>query len=229
MTTTPASGTALRGPGLTDVRGMVMAHDAFRWSFAPMAGLVRAVAHGDTCRAGVVGEHVATVLGVLEGHHTSEDEHLWPRLLQRVPDELAPVVHLMESHHEGIHERMEEVLGLLPQWRARADAADGRALADAVQAMVALLDEHLAAEETHLLPIAARNVTQGEWDEMTEQSLKKIPLRFVPVAFGVMRKVADPEVVAADLAKAPAPIRLWLRLAADRAARRYAARLGVPL
>jgi hypothetical protein len=42
-----------------------------------------------------------------------------------------------------------------------------------------------------------------------------------------MRHVGDPEVVAADLAKAPLPIRVWLRLAADRAFRRYAAKVGI--
>ena len=224
MSTTSAP---LHGPGLTDVRGMIMAHDAFRWSLLPAPALVRAVEPGDLRRARVVARHVETILAVLEGHHTSEDELLWPRLLERVPDELAPVVHLMESQHEQVHEHLEQTLALLPRWRAGATAADRDGLGAAVEALVEVLTEHMAAEERHVLPLAARSVSEAEWSEVGERGIRKIPLGFLPTAFGIMRHVGDPDVVAADLAKAPPPIRLWLRLTSDRAFRRYAADVGI--
>lgn len=219
--------TPLHGPGLTDVRGMVMAHDAFRWSLLPAPALVRGVAPGDVRRTAVVASHVETTLAILEGHHTSEDELLWPRLLERVPEELAPVVHLMESQHAQIHDHLEQTLVLLPRWRASTAAVDRDRLATAVEALVESLTEHMAAEERHLLPLAARSVSDAEWAELGERGMRKIPFGFLPTAFGIMRHVGDPEVVAADLAKAPLPIRVWLRLSADRAFRRYAAALGI--
>lgn len=224
MSTTDAP---LHGPGLTDVRGMIMAHDAFRWSLLPAPALVRGVEAGDVRRAAVVARHVETILAVLEGHHTSEDELLWPRLLERVPDELAPVVHLMESQHSQIHDRLEETLSLLPSWRAGAAAADRDRLGTAVDALVEVLTEHMAAEERHLLPLAARSVSEEEWAELGERGMRKIPLPFLPTAFGIMRHVGDPDIVAADLAKAPLPIRVWLRLTSDRAFRRYATEVGI--
>jgi hemerythrin-like domain-containing protein len=224
MSTTDAR---LHGPGLTDVRGMIMAHDAFRWSLLPAPDLVRAVETGDERRAAVVAGHVETILTVLEGHHTSEDELLWPRLLERVPDDLAPVVHLMESQHEQIHEHLEQARALLPRWRSGAAATDRDRLGTALDALVEVLAEHMAAEEKHLLPLAARSVSETEWAEVGERGIRKIPFRFLPTAFGIMRHVGDPDVVAADLAKAPLPIRVWLRLVSDRAFRRYAAEVGI--
>ena len=218
---------ALHGPGLTDVRGMIMAHDAFRWSLLPAAELVRGVAAGDVRRAAVVARHLETPLAILEGHHTSEDALLWPKLLERVPEELMPVVHLMESQHEQVHEHLEQTLSLLPVWRDAAAAADRDRLAGEVDALVAILTEHMAAEEKHVLPLAAKAVSEEEWGAIGERGMRKIPLRFLPTAFGIMRHVGDPVIVAADLAKAPLPIRTWLRLTADRAFRRYAAELGI--
>ncbi|WP_395693671.1 hemerythrin domain-containing protein [Nocardioides sp.] len=212
---------------MIDVSGMIMAHDAFRWSLLPAADLVRGVADGDTRRAALVATHVETTLAILEGHHTSEDTLLWPRLLERVPEELAPVVHLMESQHEQIHEHLEQTLALLPRWRQGAAAGDREQLALAVDALVASLVEHMAAEEEHLLPLAARSMSESEWAELGERGIRKIPFRFLPTAFGIMRHVGDPVVVATDLAKAPLPIRTWLRLTADRAFTRYAAELGI--
>jgi hypothetical protein len=225
MSTTSAP---LHGPGLTDVRGMIMAHDAFRWSLLPAPALVRGVATGDVRRAAVVARHVETTLAILEGHHTSEDDLLWPRLLERVPEELAPVVHLMESQHEQVHHHLEETRSLLPRWRAGAAAADRDRLGTATDALVEVLVEHMAAEEQHLLPLAARSVSEAEWAELGERGMRKIPFGFLPTAFGIMRHVGDPAIVAADLAKAPLPIRTWLRLSADRAFRRYAAEVGIP-
>ena len=222
----PGAG-ALHGPGLTDVRGMIAAHDAFRWGFRPVARLVRDVPDGDRRRAGVVAEHLHTVLGMLEGHHTSEDTSLWPRLLERVPDELAPLVHQMEAQHEGIHDQLERVLALLPYWRATGARTSGAGLAAAVEELVSRLEEHMAAEETHVLPLAARAITPAEWAALGKSGMRKMSLRFVPVVFGAMRHVADPEVVADELAKAPAPLRLWLALTAERSFRRYSRRLGV--
>ena len=39
---------------------------------------------------------------VLDHHHAAEDKHLWPRLLDRGSESVAPVVHLMEGQHENI-------------------------------------------------------------------------------------------------------------------------------
>ncbi len=182
---------------------MIMAHDAFRWSLLPAPTLVREVPPGDVGRARVVAGHVETILLVLEGHHTSEDELLWPRLLERVPEQLAPVVHLMENQHAHIHDHLEQTAALLPAVARWRDGRRARRLAAAVEALVDALVEHMAAEERHLLPLAARSVSEAEWAELGERGLRKIPFRFLPTAFGIMRHVGDPAVVAPTWPRLP--------------------------
>ena len=48
------------------------------------------VPEGDRRRVDEVADHVDLWLGLVHHHHTIEDELLWDRLAQRVPDELAP-------------------------------------------------------------------------------------------------------------------------------------------
>lgn len=224
MTAKPSPG-ALHGPGLTDVRDMVMAHDAFRRMLHPAASLVGAVDHDDRRRADVVADHLELMLGLLQHHHEGEDELLWPLLLQRVPDELAPLVHLMQSQHETVHGTVDEVTTLLPQWRVNPDSASRVRLTNRVEHLVALLEEHLRDEEKHILPLAARTVTQSEWDAVTERNLKGLRPSKAPMVFGLFMEVGDPEIIAQALANAPAPVRLLLRLTARPAWRRYRRRV----
>lgn len=229
MTASPELLAQLNGPGLTDVRSMIMAHDAFRRALTGVPEVVRTVPDGDVERARFVAGHIDLILTMLQHHHESEDVLLWPVLLERVPDELAPIVHLMESQHEGVHAALEDVEKELPGWRERPAGTTAARLADRLEHLVVLLDEHLRAEETRLLPIAARTVSQPEWEAVGERSLKGIPPSKGPLIFGILMEVGDPALVAADLAKAPAPVRLLLRLTAARTWRRYSRRLFGPV
>jgi hypothetical protein len=117
------------GP-LTDTRVMNTLHTFFRREHRLAGGLLRGVADGDTTRSRVVGDHLDFLSRALHHHHTVEDRVLWPLLLERVPEELAPIVHLMESQHERVDGLIEEISGLLPGWTDTADAATGARLAD---------------------------------------------------------------------------------------------------
>ncbi len=212
----------LHGPGLTDVRMMVVAHGNFRRELGLSARAVRAAVHGDRRRRRVVAAHVELFLGLLHHHHSIEDDLLWAKLLDRVPAELAPLIHLMESQHEGVSALLTRAEKLLSIWRSGGDPADGAALADALDAFCQALFEHLHAEETHVLPIMAREITPQEWEEFTARGMESIPKRLTFVGFGMMRYEGDPEAIAAEVAKLPAPVRLLLPVLGDRAFRRYA-------
>jgi hypothetical protein len=106
-------------PGV-DTREMIAVHSAFRREFGLAPGLVRGVAPGDVQRAGVVADHLELIGSFLHHHHAGEDKLLWPKLLERVPAELAPTVELMERQHEGVHEVIEEMNAALGRWRAGA-------------------------------------------------------------------------------------------------------------
>src|SRR3712207_152261 len=155
---------------LTDVHDMVVVHRVFRRELRLIPQLVREVAPGDIARAGVLAGHARLVLTGLHGHHTAEDELLWPKLLDRcTPD--AELVHRMEAQHERVHDALEALGPALDRWEAEARPAVSVEVAAGFDALRAALVEHLDDEEREILPMAARHITQAEWDELGEHGV----------------------------------------------------------
>ncbi len=209
----------------TDTSVMPVIHSLFRRELRLAGGLLRGVAAGDTTRAAVVADHLALVDEVLHHHHTAEDDLLWPLLLERVPEDLAPIVHLMESQHERAEALLGEIGPLLAQWRATAGEVDRDRLAGLYDELYLALAEHLDAEEQRLLPIASRSVTQDEWEEMGRVARAGTPKGKELLVFGMITYDGGPEGVAKMMHGAPPPVR-WLvpRLGA-RAYRKHAQRV----
>ena len=202
---------------------MAVIHSLYRRELRLAPGLLRAVAAGDTARARVVADHLDLVDRHLHHHHTLEDRMLWPLLLERVPEELAPIVHLMESQHavvEGLLAEISDAAAAAGATTPRREARDR--LAELYDDLHRNLVEHLDAEEQRLLPIAARTVTQEEWDRMGEEGRDSTPRSELSLVFGMLAHDGDPEVVALMLAKAPAPVRLLVPRLGRRAFRRHA-------
>jgi hypothetical protein len=224
-----AQGPRLHGPGLTDVRMMQVVHSSFRRELGLSPAAVRAVAGGDRRRTSIVAGHTTLFLSLLHHHHTIEDDLLWEVLIARVPDELAPLVHVMQSQHEQVAALLEQAHEALGAWRRTASASDGEALAGILSSMCAALFEHLHAEETHLLPVMARHITAGEWEEFTAQGMSSISKRLMFLGFGMMLYEGDPEVIGIEMGKLPAPLRRLLPPLGRRSFRRYARRVhGTP-
>ncbi|NIK56785.1 hemerythrin domain-containing protein [Kribbella shirazensis] len=219
----------LHGPGLTDVRMMKVAHSSFRRELGLSPAAVRGVRAGDQRRTTTVADHVDLFLSLLHHHHTIEDDLLWSALLTRVPQELAPLVHVMESQHEQVADHLHLAHQALDRWRRTASGADGEMLAELLAELCTALFEHLHAEETHLLPIMVQHLTAAEWEEFTDQGMSSIPKRMMLLGFGMMLYEGDPDVIALELRKLPAPLRRLLPPLGRRAYRRYARRLhGTP-
>jgi len=53
-------------------------------------------------RAAVIADHITLMSLLVTEHHTGEDKHVWPNLIERVPGEI-PLVHVMEEQHAGVH------------------------------------------------------------------------------------------------------------------------------
>ncbi|MFC5264351.1 hemerythrin domain-containing protein [Kribbella qitaiheensis] len=215
----------LHGPGLTDVRMMKVAHSNFRRELGLSPAAVRRTAAGDRRRTAAVADHVELFLSLLHHHHTIEDDLLWEALLERVPQELAPLVHVMQSQHEQVAEQLDQAHKAVDTWRRTSSDADGERLATVLESLCTALFEHLHAEETHLLPIMARQLTAAEWEEFTEQGMSSIPKRKMVLGFGMMLYEGDPEVIGLELRKLPAPVRRLLPPLGRRAFRRYARRM----
>lgn len=218
MPTTDPTGPAR----LVDTDEMVLIHIFLRREFRLAAGVLRRVRPGDTARSADVADHLDFLDRFLHHHHTLEDELLWPVLLERVPDELAPIVHLMEAQHAGVEGTLAAIGELLPRWRATADAGLRDRLAEQYDALYVALAEHLDAEEQRLLPIASRALTQAEWDVLGDEGRRRGDRREGPLVLGMFAYEGDPAVFARIVGTAPRPVRALLTRLGRRAFRKHA-------
>lgn len=205
-----------------DTRDMLVVHDAVRhgWGLAP--GLVRAVEAGDIRRAEVVADHLDFMAAMLHHHHEGEDRVLWPVLLPRVPEAVAPALLALEADHAGIAETQTRVTSALTRWRAGAGAEDREALARALDEFLVQVMEHLAAEETNALPLCASLLSPAEWHRLGQEGMAGLPKRQLPLALGTLMHGADPQVITMMLSHLPLPARILLPRLARRAYARYA-------
>jgi hemerythrin superfamily protein len=210
------------GGVLTDTGDMQIPHSIFRGEFRRAPGMVRNVPEEDSHRAGVVAGHLQFLLEALTDHHTAEDELLWPRLHERVHADLEPIIGVMENQHAQIHRVIETLSGRLASWASDPSSARRDAVADTCDSAFAVLEEHLGAEERDILPIAARAISQSEWDEIGERAMGALPKDQRMLVLGTIRYWAPPERSAAVASDIPRPARPFVAALADRAFRKEA-------
>lgn len=208
-----------------DTRDMIVVHTALRREYRLAPGVVQAVEPGDVARAVTVADHVHLINGFLHHHHTGEDRLLWPKLLERVPAEVAPTVELMESQHHNIHRLIDSCETLLASWRNDASQPSRDALAEALAQLHGALGEHLSAEEEQILPLAAQCLSQQEWDQLGEDGMASLEKKHQPLVLGMFMYEGDPLVLAQMLSKAPLIPRVMMPRLAPRTYRRYARRI----
>ncbi|NLU69475.1 hemerythrin domain-containing protein [Streptomyces sp. HNM0574] len=212
-------------PRPADSRDMFAVHTMFRREFGALPALIRGVAADDRARARTVAEHVDLVVGLLHVHHRSEDEHCWPKLASRGPEDVAPLVDLMRSQHRTVDAALTETEQRTARWRSTATAADREALAGTVDGLLPPLGEHLAAEEAQLLPLIDRHLTAGEWAEVGSKALGTMPRGSLPVLFGMLLQEATDEERALLREAAGAPVFAVMSRLGPVAARRYRRRV----
>jgi hemerythrin superfamily protein len=210
------------GGALTDTGDMQIPHSIFRGEFRRAPTMVRNVPAGDAHRAEVVAGHLQFLLEALTDHHTAEDELLWPRLQERVHDEVEQTIEGMESQHAQIHQVCETLNSQVTGWATDPSSAHRDAVADTCDSALGLLEEHLSAEEREILPIAARTISQSEWDEIGERAMGALPKDKRMLVLGTIRYWAPRERSIAIESDVPRPVRPFVTAMADRAFRKEA-------
>jgi hypothetical protein len=205
---------------LADARDMFVVHTMFRREFGLMPALVRAVAADDKERTALVAGHVAIVSQILELHHTGEDKQIWPRLRERVPEEIAPIVGVMEGQHDAIHDALLQVEKTAEAWRESASAATRDALAEAIEQLIRPTREHLALEEERVVPLIEQHITQAEYGLLGQEAAAKLSPDSLLLNFGMVTYEADPAVVDMFVAEMPAEVQPVIR---DLSRKAYAA------
>ena len=199
-----------------DTSEMVVVHNVFRRLFGDLPGLLRAAPDADTARAAVLCDAVDELTGGLHHHHTTEDELLWPLLLDRVELERSFVLRA-EEQHERVHELIELVHLQVAPFREHARAADRDALATTLTELDTALREHMADEERDILPLVETHLTVGEWEAMAERARSGIPKDRLLVQLGWILDGLSPDERRAFLRNMPFAARLAWRLIGRRA------------
>ena len=160
-------------------------------------------------------------------HHTGEDELLWPKLLERDAPE-ADLIHRMEDQHHRVEELIAELGESLTRWEAEARPAVREEVASTFDTFREALFEHLGDEERHILPIAARCITQEEWNSLGQHGIGKVTKAQLPLVFGALLEEADPDERKQMLQFVPLPVRLLLQTVFAWQYRRYIKRVRTP-
>jgi hemerythrin-like domain-containing protein len=199
-----------------DGREMVAVHDMLRREFALLPGLVAGVTAGDHDRAQIVGGHIEALMTVLHHHHRSEDEFVWPLLLNRCAESEA-LVGLMEDQHERVATLGHQIDEALSVWRHNATVESRGALVDILNRLTPPLTEHLSDEENRVVPLMEQHLTADEWNEMVAKGAADADPEQLPLGFGMLMYEADPEIIDRTIASMPADARPVIRQLAAQA------------
>jgi iron-sulfur cluster repair protein YtfE (RIC family) len=206
----------------TDAFEMAMVHRVFRTELHNAAGLVRDTEPGDIKRSALVSAHLTFMADALHHHHLAEDELVWPKLHERAPS-LGADATRMERQHNGIARAVDTVRAIAPRWRGSAEREVTDELASAVDALSALVDEHLADEEANAVPLINEHLTPKEWQQAIDRGaafLWKHP-KLGLVLGGFVLAEASPDEQVRFLAGVPLPQRTLMRLFGHRAYASY--------
>ncbi|WP_431868569.1 hemerythrin domain-containing protein [Nocardiopsis eucommiae] len=192
---------------MADSRDMIGAHDAMRRQFGAMPALIAGVPAGDSASTEVVADHVLMMVDFLHAHHTSEDDHVWPRLRERCPDDVEPLIETMDQQHAFIDGELDALAKGGRRWRASADATDREAVAAVAERLLPALFEHLALEEERILPLIDQHLTEREWKAVVEASFGKVTFARRLLMLGMALNGASEE--QAQLLRAAVPAVVW--------------------
>jgi hemerythrin-like domain-containing protein len=182
---------------------MVIVHRVFRREFRLLAGQIVKTDPADLAQVRRLADHCAFGLGMLEHHHSGEDELVWPKLRARCQLQ-ADLVKRMEDQHHRIAGIVQHAEQLLATWRAAPSQSKGEPLAAVLGELTEALDEHLGEEEAQILPLIEEHLTVEEWAEVGQRGLKGISPPKRLFALGLLLEEATPSEQARFLQLVPA-------------------------
>lgn len=192
-----------------DTSDMKAIHRIFREALANAPVFIGSTPDGDTERSALVGSYYDNVLRMLHGHHEGEDELLWPKLLERCPDQAQMVSRVAGQHHD--------VVDLLPAaedavsvWASSAGSADAKEALSALSALGTSLILHLDEEETFVLPLCAQYITPMEWGELPQHGMRTFSGDKPWLIMGLVREQMTAEQLARmDGVMPPPVVQMW--------------------
>jgi hemerythrin-like domain-containing protein len=207
-----------------EVRDMAIVHRTFRNAYAEAAQLVRAAPTPSAERVTFLADHIDFGIALLHHHHESEDELLYPLLIERAPEQ-AGTTEEVAHEHELVQGALEAVTNACAAWRRQPSAETGEALADSLVELNVVLQPHLDDEEQKVVPLAAVTLTQEEWDALGARARAAIPRNKMGVAFGMLLEPLDEADRTYMKGQLPAPVRILYPFLIQRPWTKYASTL----
>jgi iron-sulfur cluster repair protein YtfE (RIC family) len=193
--------TALR----PDTRDMLAVHKVFRDALAAAPKIVGAASSADPEHAANVASFYANVLAFLHVHHEGEDELVWPKLLERAPEQAARVQEIADQH-DTVTERLAVAEQELASWAEKPDVDHGAKLAGALVLLARDLVPHLDQEEAFVLPLVEAHLTVEEYAELPVHGMQHFSGDKVWVLLGLLFEAMPPEQREETLAHMPPPV-----------------------
>jgi hypothetical protein len=182
-----------------ELSGFLAMHQGFRAEFGRLAAACRAPR--DAAHEALLEEQLALVLDVLHLHHTHEDIHLWPYLLERSP-ESAWELDTLELEHEI----------LVPLIDAAGDSSIPLPQRVAVlDRLHRTLNDHLDHEEAVGVPLMLAHLTPDMVRSDARKAQREIGPRRMPTVFGWLASCLDDEQLAIALGQQPKLVRTLFR------------------
>lgn len=201
------SSTAVVRPDTDD---MIRVHQVFRDALGCSPQLVGSVCGDRSDRVGAVMSFYENILAFLHVHHEGEDELLWPKLLERAPEQ-SELIRRVAGQHEGVGDTLADADARLAAWREQPDIERGAALAAALATLGVELAAHLAEEERRILPIVADHLTVDEWAELPKHGMQNFRGDKLWLIVGLIQEQMPPAGVEHMNAAMPEPVRaFWL-------------------
>jgi hypothetical protein len=207
-----------------DVRDMAIVHRTFRKAYDESARLVRAAPTPSPARVTFLADHIDFAIAALHIHHEGEDELLYPKLIERIPDQ-APMTEEVEHEHQLIKTALDAVSAACATWRQGPSAETGEALAATLDQLNTVTQRHLDDEEQKVVPLAAVTLTQQEWDALGKHGVGQIPRNKRGIAFGMILDPLSEDDRAYMMRVLPAPVRMLSPFLIERPWKKYASTL----
>ena len=207
-----------------DVRDMAIILRTFRNMYNESARLVRAAPAPSPGRVTFLADHIDFAIAMLHDHHEGEDELLYPKLIERVPEQAA-MTEQVDHEHQLIKTALDATSAVCATWRQRPSAETGEALAAALDHLNTVVQPHLDDEEQKVVPLAAVTLTQQEWDALGKHGVAQIPRNKRGIAFGMILEPLDEADRAYMKGFLPAPVRMLYPLLIERPWTKYASTL----
>ncbi len=138
---------------------------------------------------------------VIDWHHRSEDDVLWPAVRALVPG-FATVEREMLHDHTALEEAMAQVTAALRRSTGLS------ALAPAAHRLHQVLVDHLRHEEAAVFPVLTRDLQTRQYLGIEQRVVGSAPPRVLSYLQPWMFDGADPAVIPGVAATIPPPVRL---------------------